>query len=40
MKNHLAERIAKWHPKWFSSTSNSDLRGGLALPRNKPGLSA
>jgi electron transport complex protein RnfC len=39
----LAKRITDGPPeslsKWFSSTSSRDLRGGLALPRNKPSLS-
>ena len=39
MKYHAAW-LAKLFAKGFSSTPRSDLRGGLALPRNKPGLSA
>jgi electron transport complex protein RnfC len=39
MKYHAAW-LAKLFAKGFSSTPRSALRGGLALPRNKPGLSA
>jgi electron transport complex protein RnfC len=34
-----AERITNALSKWLKITANSDLRGGLALPRNKPSLS-
>lgn len=52
LAKQISEQAPNWFSKWITerrpknmavaptSTPSSDLRGGLALPRNKPGLSA